>query len=128
MEHQKRPYSLSKRPPTRKNRGVFYVRFRDETGAYKSAVSTGCGNRDDALLWCPRRLALRRSSFKSSSIHAKREPESGRPAYRSSHDHRDELFICVARSFSDLPCYPGRTHRGISNNREFPLTSFLAGR
>ena len=56
MERRKGPYSLHKRPTTRKNRSVFYVQFRDETGAYGSAISTGCGNRDDAVRWCEQRL------------------------------------------------------------------------
>ena len=56
MERQKAPYSLHERPTTRKNRGVFYAQFRDETGAYDSAISTGCSNRDEAVGWCAKRL------------------------------------------------------------------------
>jgi hypothetical protein len=56
MERQKAPYSLNKRPASRKNRHVYYVRFRDDNGDYMSAVSTGCGNRDDAVRWCEQHL------------------------------------------------------------------------
>ena len=56
MERRKAQYSLHKRPTTRKNRGVFYVQFRDETGAYRSAISTGCTDRDEAVRWCEKRL------------------------------------------------------------------------
>ena len=56
MERRKSPYSIHKRPTTRKNRHVFYARFRDEAGQYNNAVSTGCTNRDDAVQWCELRL------------------------------------------------------------------------
>lgn len=72
MERQKKPYSLHKRPTTRKNRWIFYVRFRDESGAYKTAVSTGCTNRDDAVRWCEERLRNgRRSSGTTLEVYAK---------------------------------------------------------
>ena len=50
------PYSIHKRPTTRKNRHVYYARFRDEAGHYNSAISTGRTNRDDAVRWCEQRL------------------------------------------------------------------------
>lgn len=56
MERRKAPYSLQKRPTTRKNRSVFYVQFRDEAGLYKSAISTGYSNRDEAVRWCEQLL------------------------------------------------------------------------
>ena len=56
MERRKSPSSLTKRPTSRKNRGVFYAQFRNETGAYRSALSTGRSNRDDAVRWCEQRL------------------------------------------------------------------------
>jgi integrase len=52
MERRKRPFSLNRRPTTKKHRFVYYCRFRDpETQAYRSAISTGCSRRDDAVLW-----------------------------------------------------------------------------
>jgi integrase len=57
MERRKRPYSLNRRPTTKKNRFVYYCRFRDpETQAYRSAISTGCSHRDDAILWAEGKL------------------------------------------------------------------------
>ncbi|HVP20008.1 MAG TPA: hypothetical protein VMU36_13530, partial [Spirochaetia bacterium] len=53
MERPKRPYSLHTRPTTSSpNRPMYYAVFRDETGAYGSAVSTGCTRKDDAVRWC----------------------------------------------------------------------------
>ncbi len=58
MGCQQRPYSVQKRPTTRKNRSIFYVKFRDaETGEYGTAVSSGCSRRDDAVRWAEQRLA-----------------------------------------------------------------------
>lgn len=49
-------YSLFKRPSKRKP--IYYVRFRDrETGHRRSALSTGCTRRDDAVRWCEGYLA-----------------------------------------------------------------------
>jgi integrase len=50
MERLKRPYSLQKRPAA-KNRYIYYVKFRDASGAYGTAISSGCTRRDEALLW-----------------------------------------------------------------------------
>ncbi len=45
MERPKRPYSVHRRPSARKNRHIYYVRFRDpETGAYQSAISSRSSN------------------------------------------------------------------------------------
>jgi integrase len=66
MERRKAPYSLQKRPTIRKNRSVFYAQFRNETGAYVSAVSTGCSNRDDAVRWCEQRL--KNSQLKQTGV------------------------------------------------------------
>lgn len=58
MERRKGPYSLHKRPTKHKNIFKYYVRFRDQhTGKYRSALSTGCTRRDDAVRWAERRLA-----------------------------------------------------------------------
>ena len=56
MERRKRPYSIQKRPAV-KHRHIYYVKFRDETGAYRSAVSSGCTRRDDAVRWAEYHLA-----------------------------------------------------------------------
>jgi hypothetical protein len=56
MERRKRPYSIQKRPAAH-HRHIYYVKFRDESGAYISAVSTGCTRRDEALLWAEARAA-----------------------------------------------------------------------
>ena len=40
MEHPRRSYSICSRPTKRQNRPIFYAVFRDETGAYDTAVST----------------------------------------------------------------------------------------
>lgn len=51
---------------------MFCVRFRDESGTYKCAVSTGCSNRDDAVRWCEKRLRDgRRSSGTTLETYAK---------------------------------------------------------
>ena len=52
MERPKSPYSIHSRSTKRRNRSVYYAQFRDETGAYGTAVSTGCTRRDDAVRWC----------------------------------------------------------------------------
>ena len=47
------PYSLHTRPTTlNRNRPMYYAVFRDETGVYGSAISTGCTRKDDAIRWC----------------------------------------------------------------------------
>jgi len=56
MERRKSPYSIHKRPTKRKNRHVYYARFRNDVGGYNNAISTGCFNRDDAVRWCEKRL------------------------------------------------------------------------
>ena len=66
MERRKSPYSIHKRPTTRKNRHVYYARFRDEAGQYNNAVSTGCTNRDDAVRWCE--LRLKKTQERKTSI------------------------------------------------------------
>lgn len=57
MERPKRPYSLNKRPTTKKNKYIYYVRFRDpETGKYLSAISSGCTSRAAAANWADEKL------------------------------------------------------------------------
>lgn len=57
MERPKRPYSVHRRPSARKNRHIYYVRFRDpETGEYLSAVSSGQTSRAGACNWADERL------------------------------------------------------------------------
>ncbi|MEI6875164.1 MAG: hypothetical protein WCL50_08545 [Spirochaetota bacterium] len=57
MERPKRPYSVHRRPSARKNRHIYYVRFRDpETGDYLSAVSSGQTSRSGACNWADERL------------------------------------------------------------------------
>ena len=57
MGRPRRPYSLHTRPRSKKNpRPVWYAQFRDETGQYSSAVSTGCTRHDDAVRWCEQQL------------------------------------------------------------------------
>ena len=56
MERRKASYSIHKRP-TAKHRHSYYVKFRDETGAYRSAVPSGCTRRDDAVRWAQNHLA-----------------------------------------------------------------------
>lgn len=68
MERRKNPYSIHKRPTKRKNRHVYYARFRDESGIYTSAISTGCFNRDDAVRWCEKRLVARREHKTSITL------------------------------------------------------------
>jgi len=68
MERRKNPYSIHKRPTKRKNRHVHYARFRDESGKYTSAISTGCFNRDDAVRWCEKRLVERREHKASITL------------------------------------------------------------
>ena len=60
MERPKRPYSLHTRPTSKRNRPIYYAVFRDETGAYGSAVSTGCTRKDDAVRWCESALRKRK--------------------------------------------------------------------
>jgi integrase len=57
MERPRYPYSIQKRPTKKKNKHVFYVKFRDrDTGEYTTAVSSGCTRRDDAVRWAEARL------------------------------------------------------------------------
>jgi hypothetical protein len=60
MERPKRPYSLHSRPTKKRNRRIYYVLFRNEAGAYGSAISTGCTRKDDALRWAEHHLELRK--------------------------------------------------------------------
>jgi len=41
MERRLSPYSIQKRPAVN-HRHIYYVKFRDETGEYLPAISTGC--------------------------------------------------------------------------------------
>jgi hypothetical protein len=67
MERPKRLYSLHTRHTTsNRNRPMYYAVFRDETGAYSSAVSTGCTRKDDAVRWCE--SALRRRKEQRENI------------------------------------------------------------
>jgi len=59
MERRKRPYSIQKRPAAH-HRHIYYVKFRDESGAYTGAVSSGYTRRDDALLWAESYLTKNR--------------------------------------------------------------------
>jgi hypothetical protein len=56
MERPKHPYSIHSRPTTKQNRRIYYACFRDETGVYGTAASTGCTRRDDAVRWSEARL------------------------------------------------------------------------
>jgi integrase len=56
MERRKASYSIHKRPATKK-RHIYYVKFRDPSGAYRTAVSSGCTRIDDAIRWAESRLA-----------------------------------------------------------------------
>jgi integrase len=57
MERPRSPYSIHKRPTKKKNRHIYYVKFRDtDTGKYTTAVSSGCTRRDDAVRWAEARL------------------------------------------------------------------------
>ncbi len=39
MNRAKLPFSVFKRPTKKKNRNIYYVKFRDESGEYTTAVS-----------------------------------------------------------------------------------------
>ncbi len=55
MERRSQPYTVF--PRTLAKKRIYYAQFRDpETGARRSAVSTGCTRADDAVRWCERRL------------------------------------------------------------------------
>ena len=51
MERPKRPYSIYSRPTKKRNHSIYYALFRNEAGAYTSAISTGCTRRDEAIRW-----------------------------------------------------------------------------
>jgi hypothetical protein len=55
MERPRRPYSIQKRPAV-KQRHIYYAKFRDESDAYLSAISTGCTRIDDPVRWCEAHL------------------------------------------------------------------------
>jgi len=55
VKRQKRPYSLFlRRLPGRKP--VYYCKFRDRSGAYLPAVSTGCRKKPEAERWAEKQL------------------------------------------------------------------------
>ena len=57
MERPKRPYSVQKRPTTKKSRHIYYVKFRNpETGEYLSAVSSGLTNKSAAENWADEQI------------------------------------------------------------------------
>jgi hypothetical protein len=57
MERSKRPYSIQKRPTSRKNRSVFYVQSRDsETAQYMTADSSGKRSKSDAMNWAEEQI------------------------------------------------------------------------
>lgn len=61
MERPKRPCSLHTRPTTsNRNRPIYYAVFRDDTGAYGSAISTGCTRKDDSVRCCESELWRRK--------------------------------------------------------------------
>lgn len=58
MERAKRPYSLQRRPTAKKNRFVYYVKFRDpQSGKYRNPVSTGLHTKAAAANWADAQLA-----------------------------------------------------------------------
>jgi len=57
MERAKRPYSIQKRTTSKKNRGVYYVQFRDpETSKYMTAVSSGKSSKSEAQNWADEQI------------------------------------------------------------------------
>jgi hypothetical protein len=48
MECRKQPDSSHQRPAS-KNRHIYYIELRDETGEYRTAVSSARSRRDDAV-------------------------------------------------------------------------------
>ena len=67
MERRKRPYSFQRRPGTI-HRHFYYVKFRDDTGAYGSAISTGCTRKDDAVRWCESELQRRKEQRENITL------------------------------------------------------------
>jgi hypothetical protein len=65
MERRKRPYSIHKRPAVNHDH-IYYAKFRNEAGAYRTAVSTGCTRIDDAVRWCE--AHLRKATEKKENI------------------------------------------------------------
>ena len=68
MERPKRPYSIHSRPTKKRNHRIYYALFRDEAGAYTSAISTGCTRRDDAIRWAEHHLELRKARRESTTF------------------------------------------------------------
>jgi integrase len=57
MERAKRPYSIQKRPSSKKNRSVYYVQFRNpETTKYMTAVSSGQSSKSNAQNWADEQI------------------------------------------------------------------------
>jgi len=57
MDRAKRPYSIQKRPSSKKNRYIYYIQFRDpETLKYMTAVSSGKTSKSDAQNWADEQI------------------------------------------------------------------------
>ena len=51
MAKTKAPFSIQKRPTTKKGKYIYYVQFRDERGNYTSAMSSGQTSKSAAMVW-----------------------------------------------------------------------------
>ena len=51
MRRAKLPFSVYKRAIRRRNHFIYYVKFRNEIGAYQTAVSSGVTSRTHATNW-----------------------------------------------------------------------------
>ena len=51
MEKPKKPFSIYKRPTTRKGKHIYYVQFRDADGNYMTAMSTHQSSKSAAINW-----------------------------------------------------------------------------
>jgi len=108
MERPKSPYSIHSRPTSKKNKRIYYAVFRDETGHYKSAVSTGCTRRDDALRWCEDRLRKNRGKEVSTTL-AEYTPGFWQPDRPFAQD-RAAHSAPVSRGYLDIAAGYTRNH------------------
>jgi hypothetical protein len=118
MERPKQPYSIHKRTAT-KCRQIYYVRFRGEDGSYRSAVSTGCTRRDDAVRWAESRLAQERDRRENITLAEYAQgfwnPEGTFAPDRAAHGRAvSRTYLDIAEGYTRnhlLPAWGGRRLR-----------------
>jgi hypothetical protein len=138
MERRKRLYSIHQRPAA-KHRHIYYVKFRDESGAYRTAVSSGCSRRDDTVRWARSRIAQEQDRRENITLaeyaHGFWKPEAVFAADRAAHGRAlSRTCLDIAEGYTRnhlLPVWGGKRLCDLNARTTIlflPLSSLVAAR